>query len=240
MSAGAAIRPEKLLRELDELWVRLGNEQESAVLRACSMTLLVITEGAEDEVGETIGRLMRGHPSRAIVLRIMPGDAPQLEAAVRAQCWMPFGSRQQICCELIEINMGAASLPDVAPLANSLTAPDLPVAIWLRSPRCLESPGYEPLLRLANKLIVDSACTDDLRAQVHYIRAHEDQDTAVADLAWTRLTRWRAAIAQFFDEPANAEHISSIDRVQLEYQGERVPMSAYYVVGRLRVCASTR
>ena len=40
----AEIRPEKILKELDELWVGLGKESEgSGVLRACAITLVVIT-----------------------------------------------------------------------------------------------------------------------------------------------------------------------------------------------------
>ena len=37
-----------------------------------------------------------------------------LAARVFAQCWMPFGHRQQICCEQIEITASDASLPDLA------------------------------------------------------------------------------------------------------------------------------
>jgi hypothetical protein len=42
--AGATIDPEKILRELRELWAQLAKDQGSAggVLRACSMTLIVV------------------------------------------------------------------------------------------------------------------------------------------------------------------------------------------------------
>ena len=40
----ATIQPEKVLKDLRELWAQLGREQEDAggVLRACAMTLVVI------------------------------------------------------------------------------------------------------------------------------------------------------------------------------------------------------
>ena len=63
--------------------------------------------------GETLALLMREHPSRAVVVRVRDVDAPELEAKVLAQCWMPFGQRRQICCEQIEISTSNASLVDV-------------------------------------------------------------------------------------------------------------------------------
>src|SRR5436190_23704683 len=110
-----AIKPEKILKELAKLWVDLAKEEtdknSAGVLRACAMTLIVAVEEREDAqaVGETIAELMHEHPSRAIVLDVrkdgvgtdgVPQDGGgQLDARVFAQCWMPFGRRQQICCE---------------------------------------------------------------------------------------------------------------------------------------------
>ena len=69
------------------------------------MTLIVVVEEERDAqaIGETLASLMHEHPSRAIVLRVRSGEEPSLSARVFAQCWMPFGSRQQICCEQVEI-----------------------------------------------------------------------------------------------------------------------------------------
>ena len=121
----SAIRPERILKELDELWVNLGQQSEgSGVLRACAMTLIVITpdEGA-DALGETLAKLMREHPSRLVVLRVKPGSEASLTERVLAQCWMPFGSRQQICCEQIEITTTDAGIKDVPAVVRALEAP---------------------------------------------------------------------------------------------------------------------
>jgi hypothetical protein len=42
----ATIQPEKVLKDLRELWAQLGREQEDSggVLRACAMTLVVLVE----------------------------------------------------------------------------------------------------------------------------------------------------------------------------------------------------
>ncbi|MCC6590362.1 MAG: glucose-6-phosphate dehydrogenase assembly protein OpcA [Bryobacterales bacterium] len=234
MSAVASVQPDKLLKELDELWRNLGNEQEGGVLRACAMTLIVCTQGEQDEVGETLALLMREYPARAIVLRETDGSAPALGAGVRAQCWTPFGSRQQICCELIEITASRASLADVQPVIHALTAPDLPIVIWCRTAAIVTVEDFQPILRLANKLIVDTAGASDLREQLRYMRAAEDADTTVADLAWTRLTHWRSSVATMFDNPANLAQVRNINAIKVRYQGAYVPLSAYYMVGWLQ------
>ncbi len=241
----ATIRPDKILRELDELWVSLAKQEDgessNGVLRACSMTLIVATEGNEDEaaVGETLATLMRDHPSRAIVLRLMPGDAPALKAQVLAQCWMPFGSRQQICCEQIEIVMSQSSLADVPPVLWSLVAPDLPVALWCRSSRLLSLEPFQPIIRLAQKVIIDSAGVADLAGQVQMIH-NAGGGQRVGDLAWTRLTRWRESIAQIFDNPEHLARLGDIDHVSISYEGEHVPMSVLYLTAWLRDCLGRR
>ena len=229
--AAAPIRPDRLLRELDELWVSLGKEQESSdgVLRACAMTLIVCTEESAGDVGETLGMLVRDHPARLIVLRLAAGDDPGLKARVLAQCWMPFGRRQQICCEQIEITMTAAGLEGVPPVIRGLTAPDLPVAIWFRSRTLLTSPEFEPVRKMANKLIVDSAGIADLKGQLDLIRGRCGGDTRVADLAWTRLTPWRESVAAIFDDPQRLARLDGLNKVRICYQGAHRPMATCYL-----------
>ncbi len=77
---------------------------------------------------------------------------------------MPFGHRQQICCEQIEITASDASLPDFAPVVLPLTVPDLPVILWCRSPRLFRLPAFSQLCAIAQKVVLDSAAFDDARA----------------------------------------------------------------------------
>jgi hypothetical protein len=186
----AAIRPEKILRELDELWVSLGKQQENGeesagVLRACSGTLIVLAQGTRDEgeVADTLAQIMREHPSRAIVMRLVEGDSPVLEAGVRALCWKPFGSRQQICCERVEIQFSEGSVAGVTSLARSLTAPDLPITLWCKSRHMLADGGYQAVLQLAGKVIIDSAGVADLAGQLALIRGTATPGRSCSDVS---------------------------------------------------------
>ncbi len=120
-----SIEPEKILKDLRNLWSDLGRNAEvsGGVLRACGMTLVVAAESAADcqELRHTLGVLMHDHPARAIVLRL--NEKPGLDASVFSQCWMPFGKHQQICAEGIEITRGisrAGSRRAVAAAADRL------------------------------------------------------------------------------------------------------------------------
>ncbi len=218
MSA-VAVNPEKILRELRELWADLARDQQTAggVLRACAMTLVVLAEGERDAEGvrRTLGVLMHHHPSRAIVLRAVEGAA--LDAKVFAECWMPFGRNQQICSEGIEMSADAANLGDVARLLVPLLAPDLPVVLWCRGPRFFSSRYFDPLFPLADKIIADSSQAPNARGAIAVVKEMQARGRRIADLAWTRLTAWREALAHVFedcpDKPARVRD------VKIEYGG---------------------
>jgi glucose-6-phosphate dehydrogenase assembly protein OpcA len=236
MSTVASISPAQILKDLDALWLSLGETHDDpnhtqAVLRACAMTLIAVVEGSGEEIGETLAMLVREHPSRLIVVPVTEGQEPHLEAGVTAQCWMPFGKRQQICCEQIVLAASTASLVEIPPVIRGLIVPDLPVACWVRGKSVLHTPELRGVLALADKLIVDSGGVSELPKQIQFLQ--ESGVRRVGDLAWTRLTRWRQAIAQLFDDPQGGERARQLSSVRIEYQGGYVPMSAYYLAAWL-------
>jgi len=222
------VQPEKILHELSNLWVGVGHEE--GVLRACSMTLIVACEGCEDDVaeaGEALAELMREHPSRAIVLRLVDEKEPRLDSRVFAQCWMPFGRRQQICCEQVEISATASRLNDVYSALLALTVPDLPVIMWLRSARLLTMAEYQPLLRIARTVILDSAGLPVAADALATMDAARAAGWRIKDLRWTRLTRLREIVAQIFENPVTrAQRITGI---VIRHAGNDVPVEAWYL-----------
>ncbi|MDP8979793.1 MAG: glucose-6-phosphate dehydrogenase assembly protein OpcA [Acidobacteriota bacterium] len=217
--AETVVRPENLLKDLARLWVDLGRQDNgsgtSGVIRACAMTLIAAVDCEDDAKGVTgiIGQLMHEHPSRAIVLCIGRGNAP-ITARVFAQCWMPFGGRQQICCEQIEIAAGIDMLPDLPKLLLGITVPDLPVVLWSRSPSLCENTSFVKLFPLADKVIFDSERFEDKEAGLALVKSLPNS----ADLAWARLTTWRETVAQIFENVENRNHLAGIDRVVISME----------------------
>src|SRR5579883_2576623 len=227
MSA-VAVHPEKVLRDLRELWAELGRDQETSggVLRACSMTLVVLAEDEQDAEGvrRTLGVLMHDHPSRAIVLRAVEGGP--LDARVFAECWMPFGRNQQICSEGIEMSADAANLGDVAHLLVPLLVPDLPVVLWARGPRFFSSRYYDPLFPLADKIIVDSVTAPNARGAIAVLKEMRTRGRRIADLAWTRLTAWRETLAHIFEDCPNKP--AQVREVKIAYGGPLTSTILYF------------
>ncbi len=231
------VRPDAVLHELSQLWTNMakpGPEEPvegngAGILRACAMTLMVFEDDEEDAMalGETLMRIMRTHPSRAIVVRLR--EAPgSLESRVFAQCWMPVGHQRQICCEQVELSVSMNRLADLPAIVLPLEVPDVPRVIWFRSARIGGAADIADLLALGDKIIVDSArpgspAFADMRvlAGAGYI---------VADLAWTRLSRIRELLAQLLDD----RELAGIRAATIEYSGSEPAPEVKYLQAWLR------
>ena len=225
-----AVTPEHILRELDDLWVSLGTESAAGVLRACTMTLVVLAEASDDAaaLGETIATLMPEHPARTIVVRLSGTGERALAERVYAQCWMPFGERRQICCEQIEITASDAALADLPSVVLPLAAPDLPVIVWSRSARAFEMPPFGAIARMAAKVVVDSAGFADPKRALRLLAETARSGVPLGDLAWTRLTRWRETLARLFENRNYLAKLAGISSVGVAYDGE-FATSAWYM-----------
>jgi glucose-6-phosphate dehydrogenase assembly protein OpcA len=223
-----AIQPEKILRELSDLWDQLDHDQAGSggVLRACAMTLVVTADDDHDadEVRRTLGVLMHDHPSRAVVLTARFGSA--LDARVFAECWKPFGSNQQICSEGVEILADSASLEEAAHLLVPLKVPDLPLVLWCRGPQAFHLRAFDSLFPVADKIIFDSSTVPNAGAALSFLRSLRKRRCRVADLHWTRLTGWREVLAHLFDDQALPA--SSITTAEIVYGGPAPSTCALY------------
>jgi hypothetical protein len=241
-AVSTTIQPERILRELAELWVSLGKDSEhgqaSGVLRACAMTLITIVEEAEDpsDVWSTMAALMPEHPSRAMVIRVRESAARELASRVFSQCWMPFGHRRQICCEQIEISASDASLPDLAAVVLPLTVADLPVILWCRSARVFGLPDFSQIAKIAQKLLLDSASFPNSAEILVEIGRRSRAGQVLGDLAWTRITRIRELISQIFESRNYLARLREVAEVKISFGGSVPPPAAYYLAAWLLDC----
>jgi len=245
-SVTAPVTPEGILKDLHSLWASLAKESAPAegqgVLRACAMTVIVLADESDGatEIAQTLGLVMRDHPNRAIIVRVRSGSAPLLDCQVTAQCWRPFGRQRQICCEQVEMTVSDASLADAEPVLLAITAPDLPVAVWCRSPRLFGLRALARLYARADRIIVDSRDVGDRRAALAGLaRAAAVSRCRLADLAWTSVTRWREMVAEIFEDPARRELIPRLTRVRVLHSASAAPATAYYLAGWILATSGT-
>jgi glucose-6-phosphate dehydrogenase assembly protein OpcA len=224
------VAPDQILKELAALWTKEGGHGDSGVLRACSLTLVVMADATDNTsaLGETVAALMPEHPARAILVLLQGAGERSLSQRVYQQCWKPFGQRQQICCEQIEITASDAALADLPSVILPLAIDDLPVILWCRSPHLTEHPEFSQIAALATKVIVDSDGFPDHTAVLRRMSDAVQRGMIVGDLAWTRLTRWRETLARVFENRDYLARLPEITSVRVEY-GPGLEISARYL-----------
>jgi len=163
-----------------------------ALSRVLTLLVPVGAAGAEEAIAAA-NRASMEHPCRVIVLvEEDPDAAAVLDAEIRV-------GGDAGASEVVVLHLPGA-LPDQADgLVMPLLLPDVPVVTWWPD-RLPEHPAGTPLGALAVHRVTDSAhaagALDDRLARLR--GGYSPGDT---DLAWTRLTWWRAHLAAILDEP---------------------------------------
>ena len=223
-------------RELRNLWRHEAeNEQNrSGQPVVCARTLNLLIYPATGDDNEFVSQLMdltTRHPSRAILIEPAGAEARMdFEARVSASCATEHGTGI-LGCELIMLRCKPCAYERLHSIVLPLLVPDLPIFLWWRKPLAAEQAVasrerelFDGLVKLANRVIIDSAHLPDPAAQFHQLaesirvkRAH----AAFSDVAWARLTMWRQLIAQFFDGPSLA-YVNRVTEVTIEYAADEI------------------
>ncbi|GAA3462517.1 glucose-6-phosphate dehydrogenase assembly protein OpcA [Saccharothrix longispora] len=169
-------------------------EEGGAVTLGRVLTLVIVTddgaktEGAVDAANDA----SREHPCRVIVVaRGARKAAPRLDAQIRV-------GGDAGASEVIVLRLYGELANEGASCVVPLLLPDTPVVAWWPND-APPVPSEDPIGQLAQRRITDAA------AEKNPIKALEQRRASYApgdtDLAWTRLTLWRAMIASAFDLP---------------------------------------
>lgn len=155
------------------------------------LTLVIVTD--EENVAEAMKAanvLQHEHPSR--VLGVILGDGrgkPRLTARVRVGAGSPG--------ESVLLRMSGPLVKHAESAVLPLLVPDAPVVAWWPGIGPLE-PSEDPIGRLAKRRLTDSERTPNPVRWLHRLApGYSPGDT---DLAWTRLTLWRALLAAALDQ----------------------------------------
>lgn len=156
------------------------------------MTLVVVV-GEEDshDAMEAARAASKEHPAR--VLGVILGDT-RGTAVVNAQVGTGAGWSGETA--LIRLKGEVVKHPESVVLP--LLLPDSPVAVWWPTD-APPDPAADPLGALAQRRITDAAAATRARTKAihHQCSAYSKGNT---DLAWTRITPWRALLAAALDQ----------------------------------------
>ena len=178
------------------------------IARASVLNLIVYADREEHarRAARSIADLALRHPSRAIVVLADRGARDGTEKRIEMHCRLPIADGARLVCyEQILVRARGDADDRLASAVIPLLVPDLPVFLWWTGTPPLGSRSFGDLLRLTDRLVVDSADFARPEATLPVIARISDEARGrfgLTDLNWTRLTPWREIATAFFDVPA--------------------------------------
>jgi len=185
-----------------------------------SLVVLATREVHARRAASTIDELATRHPSRAIVI-VTDRDRAGREPELAMHCRLPHpGGAQQVSYEQILIRARGDADRRLVSAVIPLLLPDLPVFLWWTETPPLDSPYFDDLIGLADRLIVDSADfarPDRTLPRLHAVARSGHGRYGVTDFNWTRITPWRDLVMQFFDVPAWRPYLDTITGIRVGF-----------------------
>ncbi|MBA2509144.1 MAG: glucose-6-phosphate dehydrogenase assembly protein OpcA [Nocardioidaceae bacterium] len=156
------------------------------------LTFVVVTDEANHEQAMADARTVSTeHPSRILgVIRGARRGRPRLDAEVSVG--------QGASGETVLLRLSGELVDHAVSVVTPLLLPDSPVVVWWPTD-APQDPASDPLGQLALRRITDAAAATRSRTEIlrRRSRHYRPGDT---DLAWTRLTPWRALLAAGLDQ----------------------------------------
>lgn len=170
-------------------------EEGGAVTLGRVLTLVIALDGEadlEDSV-EAANIASREHPCRIIVA--VPGDRAASQSRLDAQLRVGGDAGAG---EVVVLRLHGELADHASSVVLPFLLPDTPVVAWW--PTTAPSvPAQDPLGQLAIRRITDATNSDDPLAAIKSRR--EGYTPGDTDLAWSRITYWRALLAAALDQP---------------------------------------
>jgi glucose-6-phosphate dehydrogenase assembly protein OpcA len=185
--------PSTTTSQVNNKLVELRQEGGATTLGRVLNLVIVTDDGTKTEAAiDAANEASHEHPCRVIVVaRGVKKAAPRLDAQIR------FGGDAG-ASEVVVLRLYGQLADEGASSVLPLLLPDTPVVVWWPSePPAV--PAKDPIGALAHRRITDSANDKNPTRALERLRtSYSSGDT---DLAWTRLTRWRAYLAAALDLP---------------------------------------
>ncbi len=172
-------------------FVRARTRAGSPAMGMVMTLIVVVDEDRAEEAMDNARRATHEHPAR--VLGVVLGDG-RGAATVNAQ----VGTGAGWGGEAAVIRLEGEVVKHADSVVLPLLLPDSPVAIWWpHDPP--DDPAADPLGRLAKRRITDAAEVTSGKTKALAVQC-SSYVAGNTDLAWTRLTPWRALLAAALDQ----------------------------------------
>jgi glucose-6-phosphate dehydrogenase assembly protein OpcA len=156
----------------------LRDSGDAGKASAMALTATVVVAGPAERLVEAAEAVTSLKDAGVRAVLISHGDNPAPVA--------------RVCNHVVALN--GLRLDYLNNAVAALRLSSLPTLVWWRGGN---APNLDGLAQLADRLVLDTEDPGEVWQRVEQLAQH----TSVTDLRWTRLTRWRALMAHFFDIP---------------------------------------
>ncbi len=186
-------------RQVNEALLALRKEGKSACGQVLTLVIDTNADAQADAEAEAL-EAAQVHPSRILVAVRGLDNEHGLNASVQ---------NATSTTEVITLEMSGEVDDHAASVLLPLLLPELPVVCWWPS-RVPDDLDRCDMRALTDRLVVDSTTADDPIAKIYELAAQHRSGTT--DLAWGRLTRWRAMLVAALDQvrsPVRSAHVAA-------------------------------
>jgi len=210
------VQPDAIEAELKAIWEKLAQENKT---RACLFNLIVFNQYSvrTDYIRSIAQKVVEKFPCRLLFISEDPqAEKPYLKTAVSVI--VPQNGESSIACDHIDIGVGGSDIERTPYLLLPHILPDLPTTLlWTEDPS-IPHPLFQPLMKLAHRVIFDSESADNLFSFAKTVRALKNQGTFdVADLNWARTEEWRDLLASLFHTPEKLGFLKQMKQLHIVY-----------------------
>lgn len=212
---GLPVEIGRIDKELGKLW----ESSDDTKTRASLINLVIYTEDPEamDADTDLISTIASQHAFRAILILANPQAGKSgAQAWISAHCHLAGKGERQICSEQITFRLDGESAEALPNIVFSHLDSDLPLCFWSQAE--FREPLDEQLLSWVDRLIFDSLTWKSPAEQfslIRKIRSLADDGTVLCDLNWTRLQKWRFALADLFDHSTALACLPQVSSVRI-------------------------
>jgi glucose-6-phosphate dehydrogenase assembly protein OpcA len=142
-----------------------------------------------------------------------------VDVRLSAFCNVRGGGGAQVCAEQVTIHAEGPPARHLESLAGPLLIPDLPVLLWYPGEFSPRSQEFAAMAELADRIIVDSAASENNETCLREIAAliEDPEMPAIGDLQWVGLSPWRSLLADTFGAPERAGDLEKIESAEVLY-----------------------
>ena len=213
-----AVDPRVIEAEFDRIWrdtARAGADDSSTRVRVLNLVAITSSEEGRGRFEDMMQLLPQRHPCRGILVAAQDSH-DRLNAVISAHCWRSGTSRGHVCSEEVLLTGSPQQERELASAVLALLVTDLPVTVWLMDEAAPTHTLGARLLDSSDAAVIDSGRSREPRSAFERALAlREEYGVTCHDLAWGRLSTWRALSAQLFDGEDGAREIGLIESIEV-------------------------